>query len=75
MNVYKILVGKPEAKITSGRNRHRWEDSIKMQWDFFSSPQRPDRFWSLPSLLSEVYRRSSSKGIATGVLSWPLTFI
>ena len=28
--VYRILVGKPEGKISLGRTRHRWEDNIKM---------------------------------------------
>jgi hypothetical protein len=29
-NVYRILVGKPEAKRPVGRPRHRWVDNIKM---------------------------------------------
>jgi hypothetical protein len=29
-NVYKILVGKPEGKIPSGRPRRRWENYIRM---------------------------------------------
>jgi hypothetical protein len=28
--VYRILVGKPEAKRPLGRPKHRWEDNIKM---------------------------------------------
>jgi hypothetical protein len=28
--VYGVLVGKPEAKRTLARPRHRWEDNIKM---------------------------------------------
>ena len=27
---YRVLVGKPEGKIPSGRPRHRWEENIKM---------------------------------------------
>jgi hypothetical protein len=27
---YRVLVGKPEGKITLGRPRHRWDDNIKM---------------------------------------------
>jgi hypothetical protein len=27
---YRVLVGKPEEKITLGRPKHRWEDNIKM---------------------------------------------
>jgi hypothetical protein len=29
-NVYRILVGKPEGKISLGRPRRRWVDNIKM---------------------------------------------
>jgi hypothetical protein len=29
-NVYKVLVGKPEGKRPLGRQRHRWEDGIRM---------------------------------------------
>ena len=29
-SVYRVLVGKPEVKISLGRPRHRWEDNIKM---------------------------------------------
>jgi hypothetical protein len=29
-NVYRVLVGKPEAKKPLGRPRRRWEDGIKM---------------------------------------------
>jgi hypothetical protein len=28
--VYRVLVGKPEGKISLGRPRRRWEDSIKI---------------------------------------------
>jgi hypothetical protein len=28
--VYRVLVGKPEAKRPLGRPRHRWEDNIKL---------------------------------------------
>jgi hypothetical protein len=30
MNVYKVLVGKPEGKRPLGRPRYRWEAGIKM---------------------------------------------
>jgi hypothetical protein len=29
-NVYRVLVGKPEAKRPLGRLRRRWEDNIRM---------------------------------------------
>jgi hypothetical protein len=37
-NAYRILVGKPEGKITQGRPRHMWVDNDKMDlreigWD------------------------------------------
>jgi hypothetical protein len=28
--VYRVLVGKPEAKISLGRPRHGWKDGIRM---------------------------------------------
>jgi hypothetical protein len=28
--IYRVLVGKPEGKRPLGRDRHRWEDSIKV---------------------------------------------
>jgi hypothetical protein len=30
MNVYRLLVGKPEGKSQLGRPSHRWIDGIKM---------------------------------------------
>jgi hypothetical protein len=37
-NTYRLLVGKPEGKIPSGRPRRRWADNIRMDlgevgWD------------------------------------------
>ena len=29
-NAYRVLVGKPKGKRPLGRQRHRWEDNIKM---------------------------------------------
>jgi hypothetical protein len=31
-DVYRVLVGKPEGKISLGRPRRRWEDNIKMDF-------------------------------------------
>jgi len=28
--VYRVVIGKPEGKRSSGRHRRRWEDNIKM---------------------------------------------
>jgi hypothetical protein len=28
--MYKVLVGKPEGKRPLGRQRHRWEDAVRM---------------------------------------------
>jgi len=30
--VYRVLVGKPEAKRPLGRPKHRWEDNIKIDF-------------------------------------------
>jgi hypothetical protein len=30
IDVYRVLVGRPEGKRSLGRPRHRWEDSIEM---------------------------------------------
>jgi hypothetical protein len=30
MNIYSVLVGKPEGKRPPARPWHRWEDNIKM---------------------------------------------
>jgi hypothetical protein len=30
--MYKVLVGKPEGKRSLGRQRHRWEDGIRMDF-------------------------------------------
>jgi hypothetical protein len=31
-NVYRILMGKPEGKISLGRPRRRWENGIRMDF-------------------------------------------
>jgi len=30
--IYRILVGKPEGKRPLGRDRHRWEENIKLNF-------------------------------------------
>jgi hypothetical protein len=54
-DVYRVLVGKPEGKITLGRPRRRWEDNIKMYlqevgcrgMDWIELAQDKDRWWAL----------------------------
>ena len=54
VNVYRILVGKPEVKIPLGRPRRRWEDNIKMDlqevecggMDLIELAYDRDRFWA-----------------------------
>jgi len=43
----------------------------------YSSPPHPDRLWSPPSLLSNVYRGAISPGVKrpAGAWSWPVTSI
>jgi hypothetical protein len=52
--MYKVLVGKPEGKRPLGRQRHRWEDGIRMdlretrrnvRWIHLT--QDRDRWWAL----------------------------
>jgi len=53
-NVYRVLVGKPEGKISLGRPRSRWEDNIKMDLqemgcggiDWIELAQDRDRWWA-----------------------------
>jgi hypothetical protein len=39
-------------------------------WEFFSPPPHPDRLWSPPILLSNVYQVFSPGGKAVGAWSW-----
>ena len=53
--IYRVLVGKPEGKITLVRPRRRWEDNIKMDlqevgcggMDWIELAQDRDRWWAL----------------------------
>ena len=54
-NVYRVLVGNPEAKRPLGKSRRRWEDNIKMDlqdvgcdgMDWIELAQDRDRWRSL----------------------------
>jgi len=60
--VYRVLVGKPEGKRTSGRPRRRWEDNIKMDLqdagggceDWMELAQDRDRWWALVSTVMNL---------------------
>ena len=49
---YRVLVGRPEGKIPLGRQRHRWEDNIKMDLEEVGCDARnwmdlaQDQWWS-----------------------------
>jgi hypothetical protein len=53
--MYRVFVGKPEGKRTLGRQRHRWEDGIRMDlrktgWgsvDWIQLAQHRDRWRAL----------------------------
>jgi len=53
-NVYRVLVGKPEGKISLGTPRNRLEDNIKMDFqemgcggiDWIELAQDRDRWWA-----------------------------
>ena len=57
VQVYRVLVGKPEGKRPLGRPRRRWEDNIKMDlqevgcggMDWIELAQDRDRYWALVS--------------------------
>ena len=60
--MYKVLVGKPEGKRPLGRDRHRWEDNIKMDLeevgcgviDWIKLAQDRDRWWALVSAVMNL---------------------
>jgi hypothetical protein len=55
IDVYRVLVGKPEGKRLLGRPRRRWEDNMKMNlqevgcgsMDWIDLAQERDRWWTL----------------------------
>jgi hypothetical protein len=51
-DIYESLVGIPTG----------WIAGIRFPADFFSTPQRPNRLWGPPSLLSSGYRGHISRG-------------
>jgi len=62
MEVYKVLVGKPEGRRPLGRPRHRWVYNIKMDLqevgcgynDWIRLAQDRDRFWTLVSAVMNL---------------------
>jgi hypothetical protein len=45
---------------------------VPVRWRIFPSPNRPDRLWGPPNLLSNGY--GGGRGKAAGTWSWPFTF-
>jgi len=66
--VFSMLIPSPvsiETRLWAGRPGFGFRQGH--WWDFFSSPQRPDRIWGSPSLLSYAYRGLLSRGCSVGV--------
>ena len=61
-DVYKVLVGKPEAKRPFGRSRHRQEDNIKMHLqevgcggvEWMRLAQDWDKLWALVNVVMKL---------------------
>jgi hypothetical protein len=59
--VYRVLVGKPERKMSLGRPRRRWEDNNKMdlqkvggrRGDWMELSQDRDRWWVLVGMVRD----------------------
>jgi hypothetical protein len=65
--------GADVARLWAGRQGFNSQQG--QWWDFFLSPQRPERLWGPPSLLSNGHRGSYPRGKATGAWIWPLISI
>jgi hypothetical protein len=60
--VHRVLVGKPEGKRPLGRDRRRWEDNIRMDFqevgvgcgDWIESTQDRDRWRALVSAVKNL---------------------
>jgi len=60
--LYRVLVVKPEGKISFGRPRRRWEDNIRMDLqeircvgtDWMKLAQDRDRWWALVNAVMNV---------------------
>jgi hypothetical protein len=61
-SVYRVLVGRPEAKRPLGRPKCRWEDNIKMDlqevgWGdiaWIALAQDTDRWWALVNVVMNL---------------------
>jgi len=59
IDIYRVLMGKPEGKRPLGRPRHRWEDNIKMDLqevgcggvDWIELAEDRDRWWALVNVI------------------------
>jgi len=62
INVYRVLVGKPEGKRPLRRRRHRWEDNIKIDlqevgcggMDWIKLAQDRDRWQALVMVVMNI---------------------
>ena len=60
--VYRVLMGKPEARRPLGRPRHRWVDNIRTDlqevecgyMDWIGLAQDTDRWWMLVSAVMNL---------------------
>jgi hypothetical protein len=61
-NAYNILVGKPKGKRPLRRNRHRWEDNIRLDlreivWEdvkWMHLAQDRDQWWDLVNTVMNI---------------------
>ena len=62
IDIYRVLMGKPDGKRPLGRRRRRWEDNIKMDlqevecggMDWIELAQDRDRWWALENSVVKI---------------------